>query len=161
MQGLHRIIILPTHKHLVKSYSFNSSKYFLVNQFLQSVPTCQSALAQLLCTLGQTAFSTNCKERCQKSPQSLTSQKPKKHSFCSVPFWSLMYYTHLTFFEIFFERKTWQIQFSLEAYNEKAKTVFKKRTGTSTRSTPLEKTPKSSENHGLFQEQCYSSPIPR
>lgn len=72
----------------------------------------------------------------------------------TTPTWSF-----LNFF--FFKRKTWRIQFSLEADNGKAKTIFKKRTGTSTRSTPLEKTPTSSKNHCLFQEQCYSSPHPK
>lgn len=113
-------------------------------------------------TIGQTAFSTcfstSLKERCHKSPQSLTPQKPTiQLLFCAFLNSHLLH--PLDLFNFFFERKTWWIQ--LEAYNEKAKTAFKKRTGTSTRSTPLENTPISNKNHGLFQKQCYPSPHPK
>lgn len=64
--------------------------------------------------------------------------------------------------KVFFILLTWQIQFSSEAYNEKAKTIFKKRTDTNTRSTPLEKNPhKQQESQSVSERDCYSSPHPK
>lgn len=97
---------------------------------IPSIPTCQSALAQLLSTPGQTAFSTHFstsfQERCQKSPQSLTPRKPIiQLLFCAFLNSPLLHPLDLFGFFFIFERKTWLVPFSLEAYNEKVKkTIF-------------------------------------